>query len=327
MPDAILDRSEAGPAGKPPKRRWRRLLGSILFVLVAAVACSFLAVEATEQFAEPQACAKCHEMADACDSWVRSPHYVNPSGVRVTCVACHLPPREDHIAHLTSKAWHGAKNVYVHFFGEYDAEAARRGVLESMPTRRCIRCHDNLLAKPASSAIGAVHRVSIEQAPQRGYACVACHDDLHGAKQPKEIVKEIAYEVADNSYCYVCHDDYDGEEFTGMHKAVGVACTACHGDSEKHADDEEHLTAPSVMYPGQTINASCTSDECHSETLLKKHRGHRPFYAGAESNRKYCTDCHGKHRLDKRTRTWNKTTGKLTWTDGESKADAGMSGP
>ena len=327
MPDVAVERIDPAPPDKAPKRRWRKLVAGGVFLLFAVLACALLVLEASETFAEPDACTSCHEMQDAHDSWVQSPHYVNRSGVKVTCVSCHLPPRETPSAHLGFKAWVGAKDVCVHFFGEYDAGEARRNVLASLPSQWCIHCHDNLLGAPSSGPVGAVHEVSIKQVPERGYACVACHDDLHGAKPKLTVATRPAYEAADNSYCYVCHEDFDREEFAGTHKAAGVGCVACHGDSDKHASDEEHLTAPDVMYPKDRINASCTTVECHSETLLKEKRGHRPFYAGVESDRKYCTNCHGKHRVPKRTRTWDKATGKMTWTDGESKSSGGgMSG-
>lgn len=322
MPEAVSDRSpQAGPE-KPNRRRLRALLRGLILVILTVAAASLLALEATEPLAEPQACTWCHEMQDAYDSWARSPHHVNPSGVKVTCISCHLPPREDHIAHLASKAWSGAKDAYVHFFGEYDAEAARRTVLQTMPSERCLNCHDNLLAMPSSSSVGIVHGAALEKIPSRDHACIACHDALHG---PKAIEK--ACEAADNSYCYVCHLNFDGEEFVARHMAAGVGCTKCHGDSEKHADDEAHVVPPDVMYPEGKINASCTSDKCHLEAEMKKEIGHRPYYAGAHTEKEHCTDCHGEHRLDERQRKWDKVTRKLIWPENYTPTDGGMSGP
>jgi len=325
MPEASPDLSRSDGPRKSTARVVRTWVGRLAFVGFAVIACSLIGLEATEALGEPDACTMCHEMQEAYDSWVQSPHVVNSSGVKVRCIACHLPPREDYVAHVWGKVRAGAKDGYVHFFGEYDAEAARQAARDDMPSLRCIRCHDNLLGKPSSPAVGIVHGVSLKQVPQPGYACVACHDDLHGAKG-EPVINKAKYELADNSYCQVCHIDFDGEEFTEQHRSAGIGCTGCHGDSEPHADDEEHLTAPDVMYPKDAVNASCAADECHSETLLKKHRGHRPFYANAPSDKTYCTDCHGKHRKDKRTRTWNKATGKLIWTDGESLKSDGMDG-
>jgi len=44
--------------------------------------------------------------------------------------------------------------------------------------------------------------------------------------------------------------------------------------------------------------------------------GHRPFFAGTDTERRYCTDCHGNHKIPERQRKWDKETGKLIWRDG-----------
>ena len=325
MADAASGPAAADEGEKPNKRRFRRIFVALVFAASVVVACSLLAVEATESLAEPTSCAMCHEMQDAYDSWARSPHHANPSGVRVTCVSCHLPPREDHFDHLTAKAWSGTKDACVHFFGDYDARASRRTVLQTMPSQRCLHCHDNLLAMPRSSAVGVVHGLAVERTDDRRHACVACHDALHGPKAPP--AKRKTYEPADNSYCYVCHINFDGEEFVTDHLTAAVGCTACHGECLEHADDEDHVTPPDIMYRKEQVNASCMSEKCHAEAPMKKEIGHRPFYAGADSERKCCTDCHGMHRLPKRQRRWDKTSRKLIWRDGYSVENDDAPGP
>jgi len=99
-------------------------------------------------------------------------------------------------------------------------------------------------------------------------------------------------DVADNSRCYVCHANYDGEQLVTMHAAKNVGCETCHGASDDHCGDEGHLTPPDMMYAKEDINAMCRT--CH-----------------ASSNEQYCTDCHGNHRLPHRTRQWDKKTHKL----------------
>jgi hypothetical protein len=54
------------------------------------------------------------------------------------------------------------------------------------------------------------------------------------------------------------------------------------------------------MYPAQKINSSCKS--CHPDATLG-------------GDKKYCTDCHGEHRLSYRTRKWDKSTGELIEDD------------
>ena len=122
-------------------------------------------------------------------------------------------------------------------------------------------------------------------------------------------------EPADNSYCYVCHINYKSEALTLAHQKVGIGCEACHGMSDEHSSDENGLTAPDRMFASDKITAYCTG--CHTPDDLRKVEKHVKFvFADNNEDRKVCTDCHGEHRLDNRTRKWNKDTGALVWKDG-----------
>ena len=106
--------------------------------------------------------------------------------------------------------------------------------------------------------------------------------------------------VADNSRCYVCHINYEGEELVFIHAQANISCEQCHGASDAHCSDEDNITPPDIMYPANKINSSCKS--CHPSGKLS-------------GGKKYCTDCHGEHRLSYRTRKWDKATGELIEDD------------
>jgi hypothetical protein len=141
-----------------------------------------------------------------------------------------------------------------------------------------------------------------------------------GCHPPKEVARvdddsTHQSEPADNSYCYVCHINYKSEALTLAHEKIGVGCEACHGMSDAHSSDENGLTAPERMFATDKIVAYCT--DCHNPAELRKIEMHLLFvFVGSSQNRKVCTDCHGKHRLENRTRKWNKDTGVLVWKDG-----------
>jgi len=119
-------------------------------------------------------------------------------------------------------------------------------------------------------------------------------------------------EPADNSYCYVCHVNYQEEPLAHQHEVAGVGCEKCHGLSAKHSADEDNLTAPDHMYSETRVASFCLA--CHPQEKLASDAHHKPiFAAGAPWQR--CTDCHGEHRLKNRTRRWDKDTGKLIWKD------------
>jgi len=186
-------------------------------------------------------------------------------------------------------------------------------VLDTMPNQRCLNCHSNLMGAPSSQPVGIVHDTSLKCAEDRTHACVACHDSLHG---PKVVPEKKSFEAGDNSYCLVCHIDFEEETFAVCHVKAGISCIDCHGDSDEHAEDEEHLNAPSILYAKAKVNASCTTSDCHPKPKMEAEIGHRPFFADATPEQQYCTDCHGKHRKAKRTRRWDKEKRILIEFDG-----------
>ncbi len=109
--------------------------------------------------------------------------------------------------------------------------------------------------------------------------------------------------MADNSRCLVCHVNFEQEELTLQHARADIGCAKCHGDSDAHIADESWAsggngTAPEIMYPPEEINPGCS--ECHKEIDPGKHK---EFLAG-ESDEKYCTQCHGQHRMANRKCKW-----------------------
>jgi len=116
--------------------------------------------------------------------------------------------------------------------------------------------------------------------------------------------------VADNSRCHVCHINYEDEKLAVVHAQANIDCEQCHGASDAHCSDEDNITPPDIMYPLAKINSFCMG--CHPRDKISSL--HESFFAGT-TKEKYCTDCHGEHRLVYRTRKWDKTTGELIEDD------------
>jgi hypothetical protein len=134
--------------------------------------------------------------------------------------------------------------------------------------------------------------------------------------------------VADNSRCFVCHGNYDFDEEKLMftHAKANIGCVRCHGESSPHSTDEDGLTPPDRMYPLSHVRFNCLG--CHDASKLvesdktKKDRAdlkekpdHQSVLDGTAREKKFCTDCHGEHRLGHRTRKWDKRTSKLIYRD------------
>jgi hypothetical protein len=130
-----------------------------------------------------------------------------------------------------------------------------------------------------------------------------------------------AGEVADNSYCLVCHLNYENEKLTRSHRMAGVGCAKCHGESEKHSGDEDGLTPPEVLFAKSDVDAFCmtchTKDKVLENDKQKKTEYHKGVFDPKAEDHLVCTECHGEnHRMAVRTRKWDKTTRKLLSDDG-----------
>jgi hypothetical protein len=153
------------------------------------------------------------------------------------------------------------------------------------------------------------------------------------AKTPPAKAEPV--EPADNSYCLVCHLNYENEKLTHKHQVAGVGCTKCHGESEKHSGDEDGLTAPDRIFAHEDVNKFCMT--CHPQEKIAKNPNHEDVFAAKPAakpgpqaakqaaaagplraeERLVCTECHGeKHRMEVRTRKWDKKTRKLIADDG-----------
>ena len=111
--------------------------------------------------------------------------------------------------------------------------------------------------------------------------------------------------MADNSRCFVCHINYMDEDIAVTHARVEMGCAHCHGDSDEHIADESWAsggngTAPDIMYPRGKIIPFCMG--CHPKEKIDTEQ-HKPLFAG-NNYEKYCTDCHGDHRLTERKCKW-----------------------
>lgn len=137
-------------------------------------------------------------------------------------------------------------------------------------------------------------------------------DGLMDEKLPEAPKEKVKLKV-DNSACFVCHGNYDGESLAVAHAKEAVGCVDCHGESHEHRNDEDNITPPEKMYAAQDIDKMC--GECHEEHVAdgKKviARWQTRCPAKTDPATIVCTDCHFQHRLKFRTVWWNKKTREL----------------
>jgi len=121
-----------------------------------------------------------------------------------------------------------------------------------------------------------------------------------------------------NSKCYVCHPGLKTEEITTAHLEMDITCDQCHGPSIEHMHDEMLMTEPDLLFGRSEVNKMCSNPTCHRptedliiygrqdhkdavavETFYKKWQGRTRPNGRAVMPDSVCTDCHGKHNLDK----------------------------
>ncbi|MHC4119485.1 MAG: cytochrome c3 family protein [Planctomycetota bacterium] len=165
---------EKKDAGRPKKRIYAFVAG-----FVAAVLCFVVLNVAMAPVSKSDYCGgKCHEMNTAYRTWELSHHGANKYGVRVECVDCHLPPKDKYFRHLLAKGYEGGKDIYKHYLGgEYEIEVLRKRVLENIPNRRCLHCHDDLLARPGSPGARTAHAQVLNPPSGAASRCVDCHEN------------------------------------------------------------------------------------------------------------------------------------------------------
>lgn len=155
--------------------------------IVFAVLCFIGINAAMEPASNSEFCGgQCHEMKVAYRSWELSPHGANKYGFRVECIDCHLPPKDEFFRHVIAKAYDGGKDVFKHYFaGGYDVEKARTKVLEHIPNKRCMYCHNSLLTKSGSSAARKAHMEVLNPSDEHEFRCVECHEDVAHQRENK----------------------------------------------------------------------------------------------------------------------------------------------
>jgi len=149
--------------------------GIVVAIIIFLIIEALLVPTSSEKF-----CGElCHEMDVAYESWQNSSHSSNSAGIKVTCISCHLPPKDKFFTHLAAKAYTGTKDCYFHMIGkEYDVEAMSQKVRDHMKNETCLNCHSNLLASGGDEMIAEIHNEVINPAEgEEKQKCIECHED------------------------------------------------------------------------------------------------------------------------------------------------------
>jgi cytochrome c nitrite reductase small subunit len=136
------------------------LLAIVLGVLLGLGVYTFRFAEGFSYFStDPRACANCHIMRDAYDSWLQSSHHAVAK-----CIDCHLP--HDLVGKYAAKAnngfWHSKGFTLQDFHEPIQIKPGNRRILE----HNCLNCHADITSEMAPAG----HHDSPD-----GTYCVRCH--------------------------------------------------------------------------------------------------------------------------------------------------------
>jgi cytochrome c nitrite reductase small subunit len=174
--------NEADNVSMQKKPAWKRAIKPAFLVIIGIII-AFPLFSITYytmvRTSTPEFCASCHEIHFAYNTWKTSTHVNNAQGFVADCMDCHLPAPQDTLDFFYQKAFHGLKDVIVHFTGdEYDNAKQREKAYASFKNSQCMKCHRNLLYIPDKRGAMLAHKTVLYPRPGFEKRCVDCHRNL-----------------------------------------------------------------------------------------------------------------------------------------------------
>jgi hypothetical protein len=174
-----------------------------------------------------------------------------------------------------------------------------------------ISCEEQVKTNPEPTLQTEENKPIVENLPAEKKTAIKEHAPAEPIKPIVEL-DILPDSIADNGPCVACHLNFKNEPLTTVHAQANIGCTQCHGPSEAHRTDEDNITPPDVMFTKAQIKSSCSG--CHTGDSMNI-PAHKSVIPQADPLKAFCTDCHGEHHLNYRTRIWDKTTRNLIKDD------------
>lgn len=128
-----------------------------------------------------ESCQICHIHPHAEDSWKLSTHGGNsPSGVRVHCVECHLPPENNGIKYFSAKAKTGMKDLWSYLTKDsakinWESKKNLEYASKIVYNESCKECHTNLFPPELNDEGITAHLYYDENEKKLDLQCISCH--------------------------------------------------------------------------------------------------------------------------------------------------------
>ncbi len=124
-------------------------------------------------------CQSCHVHPHADNSWKKSTHVSNASGVSVHCVECHLPPPGT-FYYFTQKAKTGLHDLWSYWTKDsadfnWEQKKQLEYAVGIVYNESCLECHRNLFPKGLTEDGGTAHLYYEANAEKLDLQCISCH--------------------------------------------------------------------------------------------------------------------------------------------------------
>lgn len=134
-------------------------------------------------FSTDESCMICHMHPHVEDSWKLSTHVNNKSGVKVHCIDCHLPPRNNTWDHYTAKLKLGLKDTWGYLTKDsadidWDMKSQLEYAVKYIPNESCVECHQNLFPQGITQDGITAHLYYEENEKKLDLQCISCHLDV-----------------------------------------------------------------------------------------------------------------------------------------------------
>jgi len=174
-----MAQKKSAPTGA--KKRGKLYL--FLFSFVLGIICFIAVYQISVYYSSNESCMICHVHPHVEQSWKLSKHVNNRSGVKVNCVDCHLPPKNQTVNHYMAKAKMGIKDVWGFLVKDsadfdWDTKASLEYAVKYIPNESCKECHKNLFPVGLSDDGISAHLYYEDKEKKLDLQCISCHLDV-----------------------------------------------------------------------------------------------------------------------------------------------------
>lgn len=251
-------------ARTPKKRGWKRTfwitsIGIAIGVLIT-ISINYVYVNSSKD----SACMACHVHPHAEQSWRLSSHYNNKSGVKTSCVDCHLPPKGS-FYYFTQKTKTGLKDVWSYITKkpeniDWEAKKDLDYAVKIVYNESCVECHVQLYPQGISDDGITAHLYYDENHKKLDIQCISCHLDVghfnpdytHARLQsaPQSTISDVLYEEAATINTF--------DNFTEYIPGTGVAFNmkAIPGGSFKIGSPKKEQLSQDNEHPQKEVKVS-----------------------------------------------------------------------